>query len=347
MDIDKISITRIFLAMAAMPTIGFAQDMPQPEEYVRTCEAFGRGYFYLPGSETCFRLSGNVRLDYRGGDLVDNFGGFDRNPNIPGFQNSLNDRARATLRLSTKADTELSELETFTEITFNYANGGIGSGNGTNFEAAWIRLGGLKVGKFDSLFTTLPLFAGEVVADDLIPFGSFGQNQVSYAYDAGNGLKLAGSLETGYGADAVDGHMPHLVAGGRYSKDQGAVTLVGAYNSVWEEWAAKVRGDIELGEKLILFAMAGYGSDDTIGKNFYKPWGGNWAAWGGATIKVHEKAPVNNQVSFDEDGNFGAALNVVYEPVTNLKITPEVAYLDNLDEPGGGWAGMLRFQRNF
>ncbi len=44
---------------------------PEPVEYVRVCDAYGKGYFYIPGTETCMRLSGNVRTDFLGGDNID------------------------------------------------------------------------------------------------------------------------------------------------------------------------------------------------------------------------------------------------------------------------------------
>ena len=29
---------------------------PEPMEYVRVCDAFGTGFFYIPGTETCLKL---------------------------------------------------------------------------------------------------------------------------------------------------------------------------------------------------------------------------------------------------------------------------------------------------
>ncbi len=45
---------------------------PEPEavEYVRVCDAYGAGYFYIPGTETCLRVHGYVRYDVKGGDDV-------------------------------------------------------------------------------------------------------------------------------------------------------------------------------------------------------------------------------------------------------------------------------------
>ncbi|MDP3899349.1 MAG: porin, partial [Mesorhizobium sp.] len=33
---------------------------PEPVEYVRICDAYGAGFFYIPGTETCLKISGYV-----------------------------------------------------------------------------------------------------------------------------------------------------------------------------------------------------------------------------------------------------------------------------------------------
>ena len=38
---------------------------PEPVEYVRICDAYGSGFFYIPGTETCIRFSGYVRSSDR------------------------------------------------------------------------------------------------------------------------------------------------------------------------------------------------------------------------------------------------------------------------------------------
>lgn len=37
---------------------------PEPEEQMKPCEAYGQGWYYLPGTTTCVKISGDVRLDY-------------------------------------------------------------------------------------------------------------------------------------------------------------------------------------------------------------------------------------------------------------------------------------------
>ena len=36
---------------------------PEPMEYVRICDTYGVGFYYIPGTETCLKVSGYVRYD--------------------------------------------------------------------------------------------------------------------------------------------------------------------------------------------------------------------------------------------------------------------------------------------
>ncbi len=35
----------------------------EPMEYVRVCDAYGKGYFYIPGTETCLKVGGMLRSE--------------------------------------------------------------------------------------------------------------------------------------------------------------------------------------------------------------------------------------------------------------------------------------------
>ena len=39
-------------------------------EYVRVCDAYGAGFFYIPGTETCLKIGGYLRYDATAGDDV-------------------------------------------------------------------------------------------------------------------------------------------------------------------------------------------------------------------------------------------------------------------------------------
>jgi opacity protein-like surface antigen len=42
---------------------------PEPVEYVRVCDIYGAGYYYIPGTEICPKVGGYVRYDIGAGDL--------------------------------------------------------------------------------------------------------------------------------------------------------------------------------------------------------------------------------------------------------------------------------------
>src|ERR671924_525984 len=42
---------------------------PHPVEYVRICDMYGAGYYYIPGTEICLKFGGYVRYDIGVGDL--------------------------------------------------------------------------------------------------------------------------------------------------------------------------------------------------------------------------------------------------------------------------------------
>src|SRR5690606_36867530 len=44
---------------------------PEPMEYVRICDTYGVGYFYIPGTETCMRIGGWVRYEIGTSDAID------------------------------------------------------------------------------------------------------------------------------------------------------------------------------------------------------------------------------------------------------------------------------------
>ncbi|RWD93456.1 porin [Mesorhizobium sp.] len=354
---------------------------PEPAEYVKICDVYGAGYFYIPGTETCLRIGGYVRYDIAGGDI----GSFDGAKNVDhqdgSIQATWKKNARFSLRTWTGQETELGTLKTYTETRFNFGNRnatasvvrGVVTDNpavnkGVTLNFAWIQLGGLRVGKDESAFDTFIGYAGNVINDTLVPYGDFDTNVVQYYFDAGNGFSAVASLEEGSGTvGTIDSYVPHVVGGVKYTQGWGGISGVVAYDSNYEEVAGKVRLDVKASDELSLFVMGGYGTDDNLnddagnvidahGRGFYKQWSGNWAVWGGGTYKFNEKTSFNTQLSYDEGKNFGVAANIAYEIVKGLKVTAEVDYLHVGNDTVTNWTkadkknnigGILRFQRSF
>ncbi|RUU21399.1 porin [Mesorhizobium sp. M7A.T.Ca.TU.009.01.3.2] len=348
---------------------------PEPAEYVKICDVYGAGYFYIPGTETCLRIGGYLRYDMGVGDSGALDGANNVADHMDGDRNdTYYKNMRFTLRTYTGQETELGTLKTFTETRFQFGNSsGDYTGDGTGWQAgnkattlnfAWIQLGGLRVGKDETVYDQFIGYAGNVIQDTLIPYGVKDTNLISYYFDAGSGFTGVVSLEEGTGVNTIDSYVPHVVGGLKYKGDWGAITGVVAYDSNYEEVSGKVRLDVNVSKELTLFVMGGYGTNDNIndfgtGRTQYKPWGGNWAIWGGGTYKFNDKTSINAQVSYDDWKNLGVAANVAYTIVPGFTITTEVDYLnagksDDLDfnnwtkaDKKSSVGGIVRFQRNF
>ncbi|KAA9368255.1 MULTISPECIES: porin [Ochrobactrum] len=351
---------------------------PEPEavEYVRVCDAYGAGYFYIPGTQTCMNISGYVRYDVGGGDNVYGRGFRDRDGNVDTRRNGWDNLARFTLQLSTASETELGTLSTFAETRYEWGNGEEGASGQLRY--AYIQLGGLRVGLDESAFVTFPGYLGNVINDDVILAGGYRTGLISYTFNGGNGFSAILSLEQGnnvdtdgdYGFDgAIKDYTPHIVGGLKYQQGWGKIAAVAAYDARNEEWAGKIRADINITDRFSVWAMGGYksvkdeyiqqydGNGNDLGavraiNSFYGTWGGDWAVWGGAAFKATDKATMNAQLAYDGSSTFAATANIAYELVPGFTITPEVSYTKWKDDKSylngqHAWEGMVRFQRSF
>src|ERR1700716_2967229 len=60
---------RLLLSPASLLVAFGAQaaDLPvkaKPVEYVKICNLYGAGFYYVPGTDTCIKIGGYVRTDY-------------------------------------------------------------------------------------------------------------------------------------------------------------------------------------------------------------------------------------------------------------------------------------------
>lgn len=336
---------------------------PEPVEYVRVCDAFGTGYFYIPGTETCLRIHGYVRYDIGVGDLFEV-------TSATGDETYFK-RARFSFRTSTASETELGTLRTYTELRFQWDTNDTAAGytNDNEFSVnfAWIQLGGLRIGKDESLFTTFTGYAGNVINDG--NYGPFDTNLISYTYSAGaftaaialeegDDDQVIGGVRTGWG---IDDYMPHVVVGLGYKAGMFNLRGVFAYDTRDDiigvtpadvgGWAAKLRLDVDVNDAASVFVMAMYG-EGSSGYATWVPYGvdNGWSVIAGGSVDLSEKATFNIQGQWIEDNilsddQWSIVANVAYELVPGLTITPEIVYADNGAEDAFG--GYFRVQRSF
>lgn len=369
-------ILSALLATAATISVAKAADSvvaePEPVEYVRVCDAYGEGFFYIPGTETCMRIGGFIYGQVQGGDAVSARSRADLHPK------TYRTETRAQVFFATSRETELGTLKSHIEIRSDYDDGTDSTTSQLRF--GYIDLGGLHVGLDESAINTFFGYYGDFINDDVIAGGAYRTNMIQYTYAAANGLSAIISLEQG-GKDETDyngvikDYTPHVVIGAKYEQGWGSLTAAGAYDSVNRNWVAKAKASFNVTDKLTLWVMGAYKDmrdvyythidKDSIGEiihgdergvrginSFYGTWGGRLVGWAGAEFKFNEKATANLQLAYEGAGNTYSALNVDYKLVPGLSLIPEINYrkwedihsdLKGSHAVGGG----IRLQRDF
>lgn len=271
---------------------------PEPTEFVRACDAFGKGYFYIPGTDTCLRISGFVRSEVQGGDQVYARKAAERHRNTYAWL------SRATLRFSTASETDWGTMRTFMELRSDWKAGAeFGSANdntGGSLRFAYMELGGLRVGLDETIFAHWTGYYGNVMNDDVLDPSNTRTNVISYTFNSGNGFSAILGVEQGnnfngdgnttstsldnnnikngvmggYRHDSdgtwrfrklsqqTHNYAPYVVGGLKYEQGWGGVSTVFGYDSYYSSWAAKLRMDANLTDRFSVFLMGGYKSMD-------------------------------------------------------------------------------------
>jgi hypothetical protein len=169
---------------------------PEPMEYVRVCDAFGTGYFYIPGTETCLQIGGWVRAQVDFGPNADSNSG-----------NDYDMRAAALITVDAKSDTELGVLQSFIALESDISVDG--AEQGFYADEAYLALGGFKAGWFYTY--TADAFSIGVSVDEL--------NGTAVNTDIG----LAGTVTATFGPASIA-----ILGGYDFDVEEGAVRAIGS-----------------------------------------------------------------------------------------------------------------------
>ncbi|UNZ51127.1 porin [Agrobacterium tumefaciens] len=333
---------------------------PEPLEYVRVCDAFGTGFFYIPGTETCLKFGGYVRFQTD----------FGRNKSGVSDWDSF---TRAQFEVDTRTDTELGALRGFIGLRGNADNGSAAS-SGVFVDQAFIELGGLKVGKFYSWWDDG--LSGE--SDTLSTNALF--NSIRYTYDAGSfwagvsvdELEGTGSQFATITGPAVGGVFPlsqepdnnvGIALGLGAKLGAASLQLIGGYDIDQEEGAIRLIATADIGPGT--FGLAGVWAS---GANAYYS-ESEWAVAAEYAIKATDKLTITPGGQYfgnvaDRIGIVGttstaivandwsdrdawqAGVTIDYKITSGLSTKVAVNYYDedNRDEQ---WKGFVRLQRSF
>jgi hypothetical protein len=112
---------------AGLIAIGGAQaaDLPvkaKAVEYVKVCSLYGAGFYYIPGTDTCIKIGGAIRIDtaFNGGTYDNPFW-----QGQPGAANAwtgdyISTRQRINLTTDTRTATEYGVVRTYANIQFDF-----------------------------------------------------------------------------------------------------------------------------------------------------------------------------------------------------------------------------------
>ncbi|WP_448952983.1 porin [Labrys neptuniae] len=227
-------------AAAGLAAIGAAQaaDLPMTKgeavEYVKVCSAFGPGFFYIPGSDTCLKIGGEVRAKYYG------FGGtgYSRNDNRSAFD------TQARIWFDARTQTDWGLLRSYFQINAD-SNKLTNRGGGDkrqvfSIDKAFIQFGGLTAGYAHSFFGFYDNEYGDTLEGNYYNESST-VNLLAYTAQFGGGFSATLSIEDGrdhrvdttgfLGGRAVNQggqQVPDVVGQLRYDQSWGALAVQAA-----------------------------------------------------------------------------------------------------------------------
>lgn len=247
-------------AVLAAGTGARAADLPtvEPVEYVRICDAFGTGFFYIPGTDTCLKLSGYVRVESH---YVDGFddddlthrnhgGGF----GLDHEENNWTTRVRGHVEWDARTQTDFGLVRAFIAMegtrgprnfTADLGAGVGGYSSNVTLASAFIQIsndwGTYTAGKFGSFFDFFGshLYGTRIGLED----GTTDANLFAWTFAGGNGFSFSISAEdpdsTGRRHDGDDDYeglqMPDGVANIRVDQGWGSAQIMGAVRQIHDK----------------------------------------------------------------------------------------------------------------
>ena len=358
-------IKSLLIGSAALMTVStgsYAADAvvmaaPEPVEYVRVCDVYGAGFFYIPGTETCLKFGGYYRMQW---GSTAGWAGY-------------NNYSRFQLNVDARSETEWGTLRAYAELRadyglgYNLAPAAAGYyGDRTYLNQGYIEVignsGTLRIGKSDTPYARFLGYGDATIAHDGNAYAFRNTHEISYTFRGGNGFSAIIALLDN--ANAAGSSVPVIppasttwatdIEGGvNFAQGWGSVGLILGYDSVNSTWGAK--GALRFkapnsGISAGLLVMYASGAGAYRVTNGPAPAAGlaTWSAMGYVKGSFSPKiAAVLAAQWFDNAAladNWTVTGGLELTPVAGLQIAPEIRYNS---AGAGAWDGMVRFQRNF
>jgi hypothetical protein len=327
---------------------------PEPMEYVRICDVYGAGFFYIPGTETCMKIGGRYRFqtnfDFTGGTM-DWFSRFQLNVDVRsetewgtlrGYAEGRWDYGWSTTRVVTTpvgspAPTGAAIIPGYQDSA--YLNQG--------FIELITASGTLRLGKSDAPYARFLGYGGAPQGFDNNPYGFSNSNEISYTFNGSNGFSAIIALMS----DGDNDFMPDVEGGIKIAQGWGMVGISAGYDESAATWGVRgafrynaPNGSFTAG--LLVNYSSGVGryavTDPAVGFGSFSPWAVMGYVKGNFTPTT---AAFFQAQWFSSTGGFEFTGGLDLRPLgtPEFVIAPEVRYRTT----NNSWAGVVRFDRNF
>jgi hypothetical protein len=335
---------------------------PAAVDYVKVCDAYGAGFFYIPGTETCLDISGRVRARIQYAQS-----GWD-DKTISAQEDTLKFKTDAQVKFDARTASDLGTVRSFFVLQLDSEDGSLSA------DDAFIQVGYLTVGKIGNAYGDV--FYGDTGAI----FGAFDQSSTGAQIMVDN---LGGGFYVGAGVQASDtgsfgtdstkwnptiwstGSSTELMYTGRVGitgQSWGAVDVSAFYQAVdgndTDGWGVKATADLKLVDKLSARLVATY-EDWGVTYNSDSYFGAAAALKYQATDALAVYAGVGGAFWDKADNAYKAQIGADYAFTPDLILTAEVNYTSDGGVHGAdfgtgtgsqyedAWGGMLKLTRNW
>ena len=233
-----------FVAVAGANAADLPSKKAAPATYVKVCDAYGAGFYTIPGTETCIKIGGRVRYDFAMSGRKDIYTASGTTSALAAGENLYGNEARGRVDLDARTPTAYGTVQAVTSLrlartsgvlTSNAATAAAGSAAAT-LEAAYVRFAGFTFGVAKDNFSFMPSVmygAGH--------WSSFanGASQIAYTAVLGGGFSATLAVQdqsyTTSGANTITAaiynnydKMPQINARLDYDQSWGSVSVMGA-----------------------------------------------------------------------------------------------------------------------
>ncbi|WP_068315879.1 porin [Polycladidibacter hongkongensis] len=235
-----------------LPRQGRAQAEPftllEPVDYVRVCDQYGAGFWFIPGTDTCLRVGGRVRGEVLHNNLGARPDGWLLAPD-PTFDSRFREgllfRSRASVRLDARTQSEFGLLRGYIDMEARLISKRDGvhgaDDNPLRLNKAYVQVGGFTFGRARSQFD---YFTGATMGAVKRNWSDRDTFSAAYTAQSGQGTAFTLALEDRTARDSgvyvgksglngvAANRYPDLVAALRTDQYWGSFQVAGALSEV-------------------------------------------------------------------------------------------------------------------